>query len=447
MTQLRQSLFVAAVLLGLSTCQVAQAQVEFIDPVINIPLPVINFDANINPVPGTLSGDALNIIRAHRVALQQVQAAIQYLRVHRNDILAGENAWYNETFGDFYDPDSPFAGLYNRILKHDTGRVDRFNNPIYEDWYNTAHYDRVLFVFTQIEAALKDTITYAYGAQVTAPNTQDPIFDTYRNGALTVGDPLFGSPSTPDNISPIPIDPLTGLPFVDPVTGLPYTNQPLLGDPLVSHMGITLPAASDRGTVQWGFSTSFTPEHLNQIATNPTNPLSWDDDNDLTFDDDNDPLTPEVALTPEQQLAFFNDRLDAYAVTDSVTGDTTVYVGGAFLNESQRSDSTPTGEPNPFFHPTEFNQYQQIVMALAQSEGSQAPSSGTGSAVSIENGIASFMGASSYFFQALDGRSYASFVDVFKPIEEGGIGDGSLLPPPGKAGSRSSVFIPLVPGS
>ena len=49
---------------------------------------------------------------------------------------------------------SPFAGQYNRILKHDTGELDQFHKPIYEDWYNTAHYDRVLFVFLQIHHRL-----------------------------------------------------------------------------------------------------------------------------------------------------------------------------------------------------------------------------------------------------------------------------------------------------
>ncbi len=109
MKQLRRAFFVAVVLLGGSYCQVAQAQVELIEPTIDLQPPTINFDTNINPVPGTYSADALNIIRAHKVALQQVQAAILYLRLHRTDILAGENTWYNENFGDFYDPNSPFA--------------------------------------------------------------------------------------------------------------------------------------------------------------------------------------------------------------------------------------------------------------------------------------------------------------------------------------------------
>jgi hypothetical protein len=456
MNRLGRYFLLGAVLLGITHCQVAHAQVKFIDPTVDITPPTISFDANINPVPGTLSGDALNIIRAHRVALQQVQAAIQYLHVHRTDILAGENTWYNENFGDFYDPNSPFAGLYNRILKHDTGKVDKFGNPIYEDWYNTEHYDRVLLVFTRIQTALKNAITYAWGAQ-TGNAANAAIFDNYRsgtnamglpnpNGLLTIGDPLFGSPNTPDKVTPLPIDPLTGTTLIDPVTMLPYVNPPLVGDPLVSHFSLALPASEDRGSVQWGDSTSFSPLHLAQLANNPNKPLSWDDDN-----------ATGGKLTADQQLAFFKDRLDAYAVQNAPTattpGNNTIYVGGAFLNESQRSNSTVPGQPNPFFHPTEFNQYQQIIMALAQSAGSDPVSTGgttgtsNGPTVSIENGISELMGQSAYFFQALDGKSYASFSDLFKPVQEGGIGDGSLLPPPGKQAGRSSNFIPLVPSS
>lgn len=447
MKPLRRAFFVATLLLGVSFSQVARAEVQVIEPVIDIPLPTINFDPNINPVPGTLSGDAQNIIRAHRVALQQVQAALIYLAEHRTDILAGENTWYNETFGDFYDPNSAFAGLYNRTLKHDTGKLDKFGNPIYEEWYNTAHYDRVVYVFRQIQAALKDTITYALGAQ-TGNAANSAIFDAYRTltaldpvtglpvqvSQLTVGDPLFGSPQTPDNSTPVPIDPTTGLPIIDPVTMLPFVNPPLVGSPLVSHFAISLQATDDRGSVQWGNSTSFTSAHQNQLANNPNNPLSWDDDNAVS--------TVAAPLSPDEELAFFKDRLDAFAAHDAITDDLTVYVGGAFLNESQRSNSSVDGQPNPFFHATELKQFQQIIMALAQSEGSR----GAGGSP-IENGISEFMGPSAFFFQALDGKSFGAFVDLGKPVQEGGVGDGTLLPPPGKRGGRNSVFFPLVPSS
>lgn len=455
MRRLRQVVFVALVLAMAVNGKVAVAQ-QFIDPTIELQLPTIAFDTNINPVPGTFSNDALNIIRAHRVALQQTQAVLQYLKIHRAEILAGQNAWYNEVFGDFYNPNSPFAGLYDRTLQVATFDrfgvpiVDRFGNAVTEEQYNTAHFDRVVSVYLRIQQALNSATTYAWGAQPADPVNQG-VFDTYRTAVLPVGDPLFGNAA------------------------------------------ITI--TQETGELKWGSSTSFTPRHLAQIANTPGVPLRWDIDNDIGG-----------TLTPAQELAFFRDRLDAYSVTTtaSLTGTTEVYVGGAFLNEEMRSNSTVPGEPNPFFHPTELNQYQQLIEALAESEGSlgydlvttdvvtttdqngvtvitfsstTGPSTGTTvagtttttttttvngstqtvttdttisfvSAVTpIESGLVNLFGDNAYFLAALDSKSYAKFADVFKPVAEGGVGDGNLLPPPGKQGTVSSVFSPVVPGS
>ncbi|MDB5336477.1 MAG: hypothetical protein JWN70_2096 [Planctomycetaceae bacterium] len=485
MKQLGRVLLVAAVLFGTTTSPVANAQVDIIQPTLNLALPQISFGPGINPIGGSYSNDALNIIRAHQLALQQVQAAIIYLQANRDNILAGKNIGYNAAFGDFYDPNSQFAGQYNRTLRRPTGSVDRFGNPEYQVVYNTAHFDRVLDVYMRIQQALQNAITYALGAQPTLPTTGtstipvDTAFETYRHNVATVGDPLFGTPFVPQQgliysfndpqgkpyINPITkkpfidpltgqpdIDPVTGKPFLNPLTGKPFPNYAMLGDASVNNQQITLDVALERGLVQWGDSTSFSPKHLTQMGTNPNNPLRWDDDNDIS--------TLTAPLTPEQELAFFKDRLDAYAVqrttttTSGVTTTTpeTIYIGGAFLNESQRSNSTPAGEPNSFFHKTELNQYQMIIAALAQSDGSTQTSTTTNnvtttSGVAIEPGLLELFGQSAYFFEALDSKSYALFADVFRASQDGGIGDASLLPPPGKRASASDTFTPVVPGS
>lgn len=428
----------------------ANAQ-AFIDPSINLDLPTINFDSNINPVAGTFSNDALNIIRAHRVALQQVQAALRYLQVHRSDILEGNNAWYNEVFGDFYNPNSAFSGLYNRTLQVATGEVDRFGNLITQEQYNMAHFDRVLNTFLRIQQGLNTETNYAWGAQPTVAANQ-LIFDTYRSTTPLIGDPLFGNAART--------------------------------------------ITEETGLRKWGLSTSFTPKHLAQIATDPANPLRWDEDNDVGG-----------TLTPDQELAFFRDRLTAYSVSGAGTllgGTTDVYVGGSFLNELMRSNSTVPGEPNPFFHPTELKQYQQLIEALAESEGSLGysvvttettitttqggftntvvttttvnslstvtPGTTTSTSTSTVNGVTRTVrtdtvvtvvdsvveigpglldtfGEDAFFLAALDSRSYGIFTDLFKPVTEGGTGDGNLLPPPGKQGTVSSVFVPVVPTS
>jgi len=454
MRRMRGLVFAAIAMAMVAGGRVAVAQ-QFIDPTINLQLPGISFDSNINPVPGTLSNDALNIIRAHRLALQQVQAALRYLQVNRAEIMRGENAWYNQIFGDFYNPNSAFAGLYDRTLQVPTFNFDRFGNIITEEQYNTAHFDRVFNVFLRIQQGLNNDTNYAWGAQPNDPVSQ-ATFDAYRSP--TVANPI-----------------------------------PQMGDPLFGNAAVTI--TQDTGFRKWGYSTSFTPKHLNQIATDPNNPLRWDEDNDIGG-----------TLTPAQELAFFRDRLDTYSVSgvNSPLGTTDIYVGGAFLNESMRSNSSIPGEPNPFFHPTELAQYQQLIEALAQSEGSlgyelvttdvvvttergnittitfsstTGTSTGTSvpgtttttvtntvngvtetittdttisvvsAAAPIEPGLLALFGESAYFMAALDSKSYALFVDLFKPVQEGGIGDGDLLPPPGKQGTLSSVFVPVVPGS
>lgn len=430
MIRMGRAIVLSAVLWGAVTCPMAHAGPKLIQPTVILELPQISFDANINPVAGVNSTDAQNIIRAHGVALQQVQAAIRYLQVYRSRILTGKDTFYNKVFGDFYNPASQFAGLYNRVLKHDTGRLDRFGNPVYELYYNTSHYDRVMFVFLQIQAALQNSVTYAWGAQ-----TGDATFNTYRTGSpATVGDPLFGSPSVPDNINQVPLDPVTGLPIVDPVTGLPFVNQPLLGNSSFNNAPFALAAGDERGLLQWGDSTSYTPKHITQLNTAGSTPLRWDADND---DNTNSP----VKLSKEQELAFFKERLDTYA-----TAGGNIFVGGAFLTEEQRSNSNPDGTPNPFFHPTDLNQFQMIIAALAQSDGS-LPGAGAAvgaTGVAIEPGLLELFGQSAYFFEALDSKSYAQFSDLFNPD---GLGDGSLLPPPGKNGTTNGNFVPFVFGS
>lgn len=482
MRRLRRIIFVVAALALTTGGRMAMAQ-DFIDPTVDLTLPTINFDTNINPVSGSLSNDALNILRAHRVAMQQVQAALQYLRVHRFEIMEGKNAWYNQVFGDFYDANSSFSGLYNRT--QNVGIVDQFGQPVLDrfghqltqEQFNTAHFDRIFNVFLRIQNALNDDTTYSWGAQPGNVANQT-IFDAYRTATPMLGDPLFGNPQ--------------------------------------------ISSTADTGTRQWGYSTSFTPTHLAQIAATPNAPLRWDQDNAVGG-----------TLTPAQELAFFKDRLDSYSVSSTTTttvgGVTTTtnnidtYVGGAFLNELMRSDSTNVGEPNPFFHPTELKQYQQLIAALAQSEGSLGydivtvetitvttttqgskttitntdrivsgitldssaytpgtvtattttnNSSGSGNsqsgssnqnsttttttttittitseAVAIEPGLVDLFGQNAYFMAALDSKSYALFADLFKPVTEGGVGDGTLLPPPGKQGTHSDTFFPVVPGS
>jgi hypothetical protein len=483
----------------------ARADFDPIVPTIDVrtpsgALPTITFDNLINPLTGTSNGsfptsgysqDALNIINSHRVAMQQVQAALLYLRTHRASILAGHDARYNQIFGDFYNPNSAFAGQYDRTIL--VTRLDQFGRPLHDRFghliqdekINTEHFDLIYNVFSRIQQALNAPTTYNLGAQSDAASQL--IFDTYGGLATAnslVGDPLFGNGFGQANLR-FPLSPL-------PPTVLTLANE------------------RDVGVLQWGDSPTYTPIHRAQVnATKPT---------------------------VKQLGDFVNDRLDIYsdataatstnptasgAVSSTIAVDN--YVGGAFLNERIVSGSSTS--------PTEFRQYQLIISALAHSVGTtplyqvtdttvttkdfgalvdydptlplgfpstatlinldtkstvttyvvsvQPPATATGGDVStptftpttlnaidgvvrtmstltrvvvplqtaLYSGLLAEFGDSAYFLAALDAGSYGRFADLFASAADGGFGDGSLLPPPGKNGTNSQdAFDPVVPG-
>lgn len=482
----------------------AQAEVDQISPTIDVrtptgELPTITFDNLINPLTGTSNGtfptsgysqDALNIINAHRVAMQQVQAALLYLRMHRAEILAGRNSRYNQIFGDFYNPNSAFAGQYDRTIL--VNRLDQFGRPLHDRFghiiqdrrINTEHFDLIYSVFSRIQQALNAPTSYNLGAQPDAASQL--IFNTYGGlgtARSLVGDPLFGNGSGGANLR-FPLSPLA---------------------PTV----LTLANERDVGLLQWGDSATYTPIHVAQV--NGTTP------------------------TVNELGEFVNDRLDIYSVAtpsvddgDPATVDisSTIgvdnYVGGAFLNERIVSGSSTT--------PTELKQYQLIIAALARSVGTtplyqvtdttttvkefgnlidydptlplgfpdtatlinidststvstyivsvQPPAidpADTGTPTftpqtisgiegvlrttitvtrvvvplqtAVYSGLLAEFGDSAYFLAAMDAGSYGLFANLFASAEDGGFGDGSLLPPPGKSGTSSQdPFDPIVPG-
>jgi hypothetical protein len=399
MKQLGRTFLVAAVLVAAMTSSAAKAEVAFIQPTINLELPQISFTIGVNPTL-TYSTNALNVLRAHRVALQQVQAAIMFLTTNRKNILAGQNAAYNAAFGDFYNPNSQFAGQYNRTVQTPIG-VDGKGNLIYRTDYNTAHYDRVLYVYQQVQQALQSSITYALGAQpvVNEDGTigVDPVFNAYRTQTVTVIDPQFGNIQNNDELQ-------------------------------------RYATFADRGIFKWGLSSSSTPKHL----ANPS--LPWYDDNDRS--------TATAPLTADQEMAFFHDKLDAYATVattietdgDDVIVPETVYLGNAFFTESERDGDLFSGIPQDGFSPTEFHQYQMIIAALAEANGSTTN-------LQIYAGLNEVFGETSDFLAAFDSGSYASFASGSSTVPGGNFGDGSLLPPPGKNATDSDNFFPYVPGS
>lgn len=84
---------------------------------------VLTFDQNIQPIffPNSViapSAQALQITADHTLARQQTILAMEYITMNRNRIQAGQDPFYNQVFGGFYDRSNPFFGTYNVDSSH-----------------------------------------------------------------------------------------------------------------------------------------------------------------------------------------------------------------------------------------------------------------------------------------------------------------------------------------
>jgi hypothetical protein len=62
-------------------------------------------------------------------------------------------------------------------------------------------------------------------------------------------------------------------------------------------------------------------------------------------------------------------------------------------------------------------------------------------------GLTELFGQNPSFTQAFDSANFAKFADMSKSVAEGGVGDGTVLPPAGKNASFNGEFLPVVPGT
>lgn len=84
---------------------------------------VLTFDQTIQPIffPNSTiapSATALMIKSEHNLARQQTILAISYITMNRNRIQAGQDPFYNQIFGGFYDRSNPHFGTYNVDASH-----------------------------------------------------------------------------------------------------------------------------------------------------------------------------------------------------------------------------------------------------------------------------------------------------------------------------------------
>jgi hypothetical protein len=240
-------------------------------PQLTLSRPTLTFSTGIgglspitNPVfPDLLSEDALEVLDAHNWARQQTLLCLMYLRARKTEILAGQDAFYNQAFGRFYDRSNPFAGSYT---------VDE------------SHFNQVLNTFSTMRNLLEGPCFYSYGA---------------------AGQTGYGS-----------------------IFGY------------------------DRGLRQWGYSTSSSRDHLDDIIRayaangNTTAPVfpprRWDADDALErVDAPTDSFAQSIANRVDR--AFFNEKLDIYgaaniADTQALGNSASQFLGNLFFYNPNSSD-------------------------------------------------------------------------------------------------------------
>ena len=216
----------------------------------------------------------------------------------------------------------------------------------------------------------------------------------------------------------------------------------------------------DRSFRQSGYSNSNSQLHRDRLATDPDNPLRWTEDNARILD------ALGVAVEGED-LIFFNDQFTIFGEfdqggttgTNPQPGTNTVYVGGGFLSENQRSaGGLFDSRRSDVEQRTDLLQYQMIIAAFAEfspffrttdvdSDGNLVDSVGAGFGIldiltqfGSPNGTANLP-----FAQNADAEVYAAFANIFSdPRLHTGIGDGTLLPPAGKNARARAENAPLI---
>lgn len=217
-----------------------------------------------NPVyPDLLSEDALEVLDAHNWARQQTLLCLMYLKARKAAILAGQDEFYNQAFGRFYDRSNPFANSYT---------IDE------------AHYNQVMNTFSTMQRLLEGDCFYSYGS-----------------GGQTGYGSIFGY---------------------------------------------------DRGLRQWGYSTSSSRDHMDDIiqAYNAQGnapapvfpPRRWDADDSLErVDVAADTFAQRIANRVDR--AFFNEKMDIYgsaniADSQALGNSASQFLGNLFFYNPDSSD-------------------------------------------------------------------------------------------------------------
>lgn len=367
------------------------------------------------PEDGVLTeNERLTILRAHAVAQQQIDVALAYLATNAERILTGNDAWYNQIFGHYYDDTAanPEIGTYIQTLEHYELIVGVFENLRHA--FETP-------VSYEAARANEDRVLAVLGQVGTVPDDPEvPGFDPFSLGVRMFGFSNSGSETQVQSIQ-------------DAILASVITD------------GVTLADLLDDNPL-----TGFTP-------------IFW-------VDEDYDELLRQLTVVPEPLPA--RDAEGLLLDPDSRPG--TMYVGEAFFTELQAAGGIFDTSAPDILVPAP-DDYQQLIAAYAEILAYEAlvigddfPIVGIRETINIElleaatedgaevesiltqlrifdlifgaNAADFFAYSSIPFPQVSDVGSYAAFLDVDGPL--GALAAG--LPPAGKAGTTNNDPLGIV---
>lgn len=446
----------------------------------------ITFDDVLNPGNGAglLSEDAQRIIAAHRTAQGQLRHAINYLLVNRERILRGEDEFFNEHFGAFYDPSNPFRGQYEATiptvrlasigLDNDIPSVGLPGRGVVgADPYSiTATAGDSVRWLAQLHPGQRiyvgDPVLGTGHVVVVQEVITDPEFDNimiildrFRSGdglPIQIGSPIYPVVS-PGETSPNPSHydrVLNTFLTIRNLMDSDTTYQGAFADLASLYQGLqdaNYPGLSGligqeatRRLREAGYSTSDSLKHLQNlmdIANGATDlPLLWTEDNDSDLDG-----------LPDEGSPFYRFMMTLFGDPDNPNVQ---HVGPGFLDEmtffdpdffdsglpdSIQFDSDGNPIPNsadPSGQSTPLKQWQMLVRSFAESSTNLSQQNvATIGLRQIQSRF--FPEGSPGFLLGSDAESFARFADLFRE-------DGPLPPalqePFGRRGEAG--FFPTV---
>jgi len=446
-----------------------------------------------NNADQTLTDDQRAAIReAHDQAYQQVLTALQYLQVNSRRIMAGEDDFYNQILGRFYDrtESNPLLGQYTidnlgaipderNSLGEGTVRTDdnvvTFNDDLI--FRNQIAPGQLILIGTEMHRIVDITIEFM---EVDIEDLNGRRVNNEDNGSSTteqISVPMITEIILENDvidesgsIEIFPVKELAGTPnrmHYDQVVSTFEAIRDLMQERtvFVADRDIVTDAildtlsnnnnrfdidgfVADQRFRQFGFSNSDSEQHLDQIMNDPDDLLEWVEDIVRANNGDLSDIT------------FLTDALTAFADVDSNLGLNTVYLGDGFLNERITGlGGLFDGSVNTDTAATELSQAQMIVAAFAEFATDLAETgnnpinlvefnpdtqvAGFGILEIFEEFGNPNGNANVPFPQSFDAESLAQFLDLFSTID--GLGNTGLAAPGKEAVALPLDFVPIIP--